>query len=305
MSVIYKQSEMLGFYIAGLFDLCFCRCNSKGKRGDGHIVMPTEVNKHNPRWHITFHIKNKPLAQKLLSKIGSGFIRYKIENHACVITVSTVGGLKSIVHLTNGKLRTPKISQMYLLIDWLNKHHQNQDLIKKLPLNTYPVTFAFVVAQAKAKGADPWLAGFIDADGSFDIRYTKKPPGLKRRVSCRFRLEQRMSDPKTNHSYSGVLTLIANYLCTRLNTRIQRSTGKTYYIIEVSSLAGIVILTNYLNSYTLLTAKLLDFNDWCTVAQHMINKTHYTENGLNEIAAIKDGLNTKRSQFQWDHLNHF
>lgn len=195
--------------------------------------------------------------------------------------------------MTNGKLRTPKISQMNLLIDWLNTHHQNQGLINKLPLNTNPVS------------ADPWLAGFIDADGSFDIRYTKKPPGLKRRVSCRFRLEQRMSDPKTNHSYSGVLTLIANYLCTRLNTRIQRSTGKTYYIIEVSSLAGIVILTDYLNSYALLTGKLLDFNDWYKVTQRIINKTHYTENGLNEIAAIKDGLNTKRSQFQWDHLNHF
>lgn len=249
MSVIYKQSEMLGFYIAGLFE------------GDGHIVMPTGLNKHNPRWHITFHIKNKPLAQKLLSKIGSGFIRYKVENNACVLTVSTVEGLKSIVHLTNGKLRTPKISQMNLLIDWLNKH--DQDLINKFSPNTKPVS------------ADPWLAGFIDADGSFAIRYTKKPPGLKRRVSCRFRLEQRMSDPKTNDSYSGALTLIANYLCTRLNTRIQRSTGKTYYIIEVSSLAGIGVLTNYLNRYTLLTAKLLDYNDWYKVAQRMINNTHY------------------------------
>ena len=94
-----------------------------------------------------------------------------------------------------------------------------------------------------------------------------------------------MLDPKTNHSYSGVLTVIANYLCTRLNTRIQKSTGKTYYIIEVSSLAGVVILTDYLNSYTLLTGKLLDFLDWYKVAQHRINKTHYTENALNETAA--------------------
>nr|YP_010437016.1 hypothetical protein NQY40_mgp04 [Ulva meridionalis]UTA96490.1 hypothetical protein [Ulva meridionalis]UTA96550.1 hypothetical protein [Ulva meridionalis]UTA96608.1 hypothetical protein [Ulva meridionalis]UTA96660.1 hypothetical protein [Ulva meridionalis]UTA96712.1 hypothetical protein [Ulva meridionalis] len=279
MSVIYKQPEMFGFYIAGLFE------------GDGHIVMPTMLNKHNPRWHITFHITNKPLAQKLLSKIESGFIRYKIKSNACVLTVSAVKGLKLIVTLTNGKLRTPKISQMYLLIDWLNKHHGAQ--INKLPINTNSVS------------EDPWLAGFIDADGSFGIRYTKKLPGRKRRVSCRFRLEQRMSDPKTNQSYRNVLTLIANYLCTRLSTRIQRSTGKTYYKIEVSSLVGIVILINYLNNYTLLTAKLLDYNDWYKVAQHVINKTHYTENGLDEIAAIKDAINRNRSLFNWDHLNRF
>ena len=84
-----------------------------------------------------------------------------MENNASVLTVSTVKDLKPIVHLTNGKLRTPKISQMYLVIDWLNKHHKDQGLINKLPLNT------------NAVGGGPWLAGFIDADGSFDIRYTK------------------------------------------------------------------------------------------------------------------------------------
>nr|YP_010216384.1 hypothetical protein LK039_mgp02 [Ulva intestinalis]UBR43405.1 hypothetical protein [Ulva intestinalis] len=279
MTIIYNKAEMLGFYIAGLFE------------GDGHIVMPTVFNNHNPRWHITFRIKNKPLAQKLLSKIGYGFIRYKTKHNACVLTVSQVKGLKVLINMINGKFRTPKINQLYLLIDWLNKHHGTQ--IKKLP------TYLGHLSK------DAWLAGFIDADGSFGIRYTKKAPGIKQKVSCRFRLEQRMVDAKTNQSYSSVLTLIADYLVVRLNTRTQKSTKRTYYIIEMSSRASIIVLINYLNHYGLLSAKLLDYLDWRKAAQHIIHKTNYTQQGLAEISVLKNNMNTGRSNFNWDHLNDF
>ena len=46
-------------------------------------------------------------AIKLLELIGSGFIRYKLEDNACVLVVSPVTGLKKVVHLINGELRTP------------------------------------------------------------------------------------------------------------------------------------------------------------------------------------------------------
>jgi hypothetical protein len=62
-------------------------------------------------------MKNEPLAKKLLELIGSGFIRYKIQDNACVLVVSPVVGLKKIVHLLNSELRTPKIHQLHNLID--------------------------------------------------------------------------------------------------------------------------------------------------------------------------------------------
>jgi hypothetical protein len=43
-----------------------------------------------------------------------------------------VVGLKKIVSLINGELRTPKIHQLHKLIDWLNKNHSTN--IEKLPL---------------------------------------------------------------------------------------------------------------------------------------------------------------------------
>jgi hypothetical protein len=94
--------------------------------------MPKEntKKKHNPRFCITFNLKNEPLAKKLLEIIGYGFIRYKPKNNACVLTVSPVKGLKFIIGCINGELRTPKIIQLHNLIDWVNKNHSSN--IEKL-----------------------------------------------------------------------------------------------------------------------------------------------------------------------------
>jgi hypothetical protein len=60
----YKDNKFKE-YLAGLFE------------GDGHIWIQKEnqKKKHNPRFCITFSLKNEPLAKKLLELIGSGFIR--------------------------------------------------------------------------------------------------------------------------------------------------------------------------------------------------------------------------------------
>lgn len=65
-----------------------------------------------------------------------------------------------MVKLLNGELRTPKINQLYLLIDWLNKKHGPN--INKLLLKTGDLP------------KDSWLAGFVDADASFSRQRTKK-----------------------------------------------------------------------------------------------------------------------------------
>lgn len=119
----------LNSYLAGLFE------------GDGHIWLQKDVGKmakkHNPRFCITFGLKNEPLAKKLLSIIEFGHIRYKPQDNAVVLTISPVKGLTRIVKLINGELRTPKIDQLYNLIDWLNKHHNTN--IPKLPLRGTPL----------------------------------------------------------------------------------------------------------------------------------------------------------------------
>jgi hypothetical protein len=101
------NKNIINSYLAGLFE------------GDGHIWFPKADAKkrHNPRFCITFSLKNESLAKQLLKIIGYGFIAYKPKNNACVLVVSPVKGLKKIIELINGELRTPKIIQLYNLID--------------------------------------------------------------------------------------------------------------------------------------------------------------------------------------------
>jgi hypothetical protein len=62
-------------------------------------------------------MKNENFAKKLLKLIGYGFIKYKLQDNACILIISCVAGLKKIVSWINGELRTPKIHQLYDLIN--------------------------------------------------------------------------------------------------------------------------------------------------------------------------------------------
>lgn len=273
-----KNSKLKG-YLAGLFE------------GDGHIWIqkPTDKKKHNPRFCITFSMKNEPLAKKLLELIESGFIRYKLQDNACVLVVSPVVGLKKIVHLINGELRTPKIHQFYSLIDWLNQNH-NTDFTK-LPL------------KKSSLSKDDWLSGFIDSDGSFSVQHTKLENGAKKRkISCRLRIEQRMLDPVTNESYLPVLTDIANFLNCSVLTKIQKSTNNKYYTLAASSRISLDIIFKYLNKYPLYSSKYLDYKDWEKIVLLIFENKHYTEEGLNQTEIARNSMNKQRTHFDWNHL---
>ena len=87
---------------------------------NGHIWIPSSnsTKKHNPRFCITFHLKDKALADKLLDSLGYGFIRIKLKENACVLTISPLKGLINVIHLFNGNMRTPKNSSI-ILFNWL------------------------------------------------------------------------------------------------------------------------------------------------------------------------------------------
>lgn len=282
----YSSHQHLGSYFAGLFE------------GDGHISMPTNKHKHNPRFHITFHIKDLPLAQKLLSKVGFGFVQHKPKQNACVLIVSEIKGWKRILELINGQLRTPKIHSLHLVIDWLNQHH-----------NTHTIKYGYCT---KAISDNAWLAGFIDAEGSFGIRYTKElllpQKGIqqiktKKRIACRFRLGQRMTSPVNGESYEAPLSEITAYLGIQLKCRVQTKTGKVYYLIDASSELCRKRLNDYLNSYPLYSSKHLDYQDWYLACIVLDGKQAYSDHGTTLINNLKLRMNTSRTVFNWNHLD--
>lgn len=275
-----NKKILFNSYLAGLFE------------GDGHIWLPKDnKKKHNPRFCITFNLKDEPLAKKLLEIIGYGFIRYKPKDNACVLVVSPVKGLKKIIEYINGELRTPKIVQLHTLIDWINKNHSSNVL---------------KLCTKKGKlGENSWLAGFIDADGSFSIQHTKlENNAKKRKIPCIMRIEQRMFDPISKISYFDVLTELTEFLNCNLITRKQTTTGNKYFNITAYSRISLSIITSYLTSFSLYSSKYLDYKDWEKATTLILNNSHYTGQGINKIDLLKDNMNLKRIYFNWDHLKY-
>lgn len=210
-----------------------------------------------------------------------------------------------MIKLLNGYLRTPKILKFNELIVWLNnKYNYN------IPIHSPDVSDL---------NKNGWLAGFIDADGSFKVRYTEKlicdntsKVLRKGRIEVRFILEQRKSlnvdsIDMNNKNYSYEDTMLQMYSFFGISTDLRLSShnvDKTYFIVEVSSLTKLNILIQYLSSYPLLTAKRNDYDDWVKVYHLILDNKHLTDSGKLLIKQIKLNMNRNRGVFNWDHLNY-
>jgi len=269
--------EYLGFYLAGLIE------------GDGYISITNEKTCR-VILGITFNIKDKPLAESLLNYLGKGFIANRKTN-SIELRFSEKNTLKKIISLINGKFRTPKIEQLHKLIDFCNNKF-NID-IQKLSIDNSPLHL------------NSWLAGFIDADGGFYIRYSLK------QIICKFSLEQRMIYPKTQESYYTILNQISLFLNIKLAVRTRLNYKNSYYIIRVENQNSTKILIDYLNKYTLLSSKYLDFLEWKKAFRIIFQKSHLKKEGeslsnfliFREIIyKAKNNMNNNRHFFNWDHL---
>lgn len=283
------------YYLAGLFE------------GDGYITVYTNTTKRqrNPVFAITFNIKDKPLAIKILSFFNLGHISNRKSN-SVEMRITSVKDLILLVHFINGKLRTPKIDQLYNLIDWLNHNHSCS--IVKLPLDNSPLS------------SNAWLSGFFDADSFFYIGISPS------KTICKFRFQrQRIIYPspravgagrtQTNQSlYSpetfkvsgqeNSLLQITSFFQVKLYTRYRISIDKHYFIIRIESQHSAQLLVNYLDKFSLFSSKYLDFLSWKRALSLIINKNHKTDKGQKIIANLKNNMNNKRTKFNWDHLNN-
>ena len=285
-----NENKTLGPYIAGLFE------------GDGHIILSkaNSSGKINyPYIAITFNNKDLPLINKLIELYG-GRIRFKNKENAIVWIISKNKELFNIINLINGYLKTPKLIKFNDLIDWLNNKYQYS-----LPKYTY---------NQSEINSNGWLAGFIDADGSFKLRYTNKKIDqntkkvlTKERIEVKFCLEQRQNLDYNNkiYSYKDILEKIHYFF--GFTTNLKTSThniNKTYWLIEVSSLDRLQILNQYLNKFSLLTSKQNDYKDWLKAYNLIKEKTHITEEGKLLITQLKKNMNKNREEFDWTHLKN-
>lgn len=137
----------LGFYLAGLIE------------ADGYIIRPKNNMSYTPSITISFHKDDKPLAQLIYDKLDYGSLEV-IENRKAVkIHIRGKYSILDTINLINGKLRTPKMEKLNILILYINRNWDEQ---KKHPLQLLPL-------DPSPLNSNSWMAGFSDGDANFNI----------------------------------------------------------------------------------------------------------------------------------------
>ena len=281
-SEIINDNSDFSSYLAGLFE------------GDGHISILRGNNQNKKKITrirkivigITFHLKDLPLCELLKYKLQNGWIRIKDKENACVLLFHTDKGLITFVNTVNKYLRSPKIYKFNLVIDYLNSKY-SLNIIK------YKEDYSDL-------SANNWLAGFIDAEGGFYIRYSET---TKFRIACFLTLEQRMIEPISNLSYEPLLSEISKFLNAKLEIS-KHNKNKSYFMIRASNRYSLKIILNYFNSYKMYSSKYLDYLNWANAAQLLLDKNAYILDNKKHIYYLKNSMNSKRIFFNWDHLSN-
>jgi len=150
--------------------------------------------------------------------------------------------------------------------------------------NVIPVLRPIVLSQ---EIKDPyWLSGFINAEGSFYIVFSKSlNSALREKVTVRFSIAQHSRD-------EALIRSIIEYLgCGNVYTR----SGGRAVDFKITSLDNLINkLIPFFEMYPMIGSKSLDFLCWCKVANLIKNKIHLTSIGLEEIREINKEMNLRR-----------
>jgi hypothetical protein len=237
-------SGQLGYYLAGILE------------GDGTIIVPKSdnANKNVPSIYISFHINDLEFAKKLISVLGYGTIQKEPTSKAFRLVIRNRKGILDIINLVNGKFRTPKISALHLLIDWVNnnnlkKTNDKNIVIYKLPIDNSPLE------------SNSWLAGFSCCEGTFEVRTSDD--GVRRNFSTVFSISQSRIDTHLFKAYEQIMSTIAKFLLAKLSivyiSTYDRLGKQASWRAKSTSQRGSTVVVNYFSKYPLFNSKQLDF----------------------------------------------
>lgn len=253
------NDEEFGSYLAGLIE------------GDGYISNKIiQVN-------ISFHLLDAPLAYYIKSRIGYGTVA-KVKNKNAYNYTANLNGSIVIAKLITGKLRTDKINKFNCLLELINKRIPNKIVLKEK--DTSSLTNSY------------WLAGFSDADSSFQVKNLKRP---NRKLGYEIRLNYQL-DKKNKFILEQIKEVFGGSIG-------HRKAQNTYYYGSVSFGSAKKVI-NYFDHYHLLSSKHINFLKWRKVYRLVQEKKHLTKNGIYKILKIKANMNNlSKDVFELDQAS--
>jgi len=239
------NDDQFGHYLAGLID------------GDGHFSKQQQLV-------IVFNSLDVSLAYYIKKQIGFGNMRKVKNKKAFLLIIGSKKGLEKVINLINGKIRTKnKLDQ---ICNNILKHKHFVELKKKIKFKL----------NLDKDLKNYWLAGFSDADASFQIKLLNRTNRTEVRLN--FQIDQKKID---------ILILIKNYLGGDIGYRKNQDT----YYYGSTSFGSAKNVIDYFNSFHLLSSKYISYLKWRKAYIIIQNKDHLKNEGLKKIVKLKNTIN--------------
>ena len=270
-----------------------------------------------PKYQICLHARDYVLLlhiQQYFGGIGSIHQQNTGESTNLVYyTVSNVKELTNVIipHFLNYNLLTQKAEDFRLfkaIVDHiLDKAHLTIEGLQKIfnikaslnnglsdvVLSALHASPEFKIIRPVYRGvvipeniSDPnWITGFVNGEGTFDVKIYTSKTKIGKAVQLRFRISQHERDIK-------LMELLINYLgCGQIE---KHSKNPAVALVVTKFKDNTEKIIPLFEKYPLVGVKKLDFNDWCQISKLMTQGSNLTIDGLSLISSIKAGMNSSR-----------
>lgn len=243
------NENQFGHYLAGLID------------GDGHFSSKQQLV-------IVFHSLDASLAYYIKERLGCGSVKKVKDKNAFVLIISSRKGIEQVINLINGKIRTEnKLNQINNnILNHKNFAEFNQNIRFKINLDK--------------DLKNHWLAGFTDADGSFQIKIINRSNKVEVRLN--FQIDQKKND---------ILLLIKNFFGGNIGYRKNQDT----YYYGSTSFGTAKFYINYFDYFHLLSSKHVNYLKWRKAYLIIQNKDHLKKEGIEKIIKLKKTMSLRHS----------
>jgi len=239
------NDQQLGHYLAGLID------------GDGHFNSQQQLV-------IVFSSPDVQLAYYIKSIIGFGNVKQVKDKNAYLYIISNKDGMLRVINLINGRLRT------------LNKF--NQVIYNVLAHSKYSKESIEFKINDSNDFHNHWLAGFSDADASFQIKIINRINKPRPEIRLNFQIDQ-----KDKNVLFWLKDLFGG------NIGYRESQDSYYYGSTSFGSARKVI--HYFDNFHLQSSKHNNYLKWRKTYILIQERYHLTEIGVEKIIKLKNSMN--------------
>ena len=237
--------DQFGHYLAGLID------------GDGHFSSKQQLV-------LVFHSLDASLAFYIKKRLGFGNVKKIKDKNAFLLVIASKKGLEKIINLINGKIRTEnKYNQV---INNILNHDKYTEFRKKISFKL----------NSDKELKNHWLAGFSDADASFQIKMINRINRIEIRLN--FQIDQKRDN---------ILLLIKDFFGGNIGYRKSQDT----YYYGSTSFGSARNIINYFDAFHLLSSKHINYLKWRKAYLIIQNRDHLNKDGVEKIIKLKNSMN--------------